>query len=206
MRSSPRSRSIQSKARRVGILRARPHWPMIILRTPKGWTGPKKVDGLPVEGHVPRRTRCPWPAWPIGRSTSECWNGGCGATARRSCSTRPGGSGRTWPDWRPRATRRMGANPHANGGSLLRDLRLPDFRDYAVDVPAPGAVDAEATRRPGRVHPRRAEAQRRPAELPRLQPRRDRLEPLDRRLRGHRPRLDGPGAARRRPRRRATAG
>ena len=94
----------------------------------------------------------------------------------------------------------MSANPHANGGLLLRDLRLPDFEAYAVDVPKPGAVDAEACRVQGDVHPRRDEAQRRAAQLPRLQPRRDRLQPLGRGLRSHRPLLDRPDPAHRRPR------
>ena len=96
----------------------------------------------------------------------------------------------------------MSANPHANGGLLLRDLRLPDFRDYAVDVPTPGAVDGRGHPRPGRVHPRRDEAERRGAQLPRLQPGRDDLEPLGRRLRGDRTASStGRDPARRRPRR-----
>ena len=77
----------------------------------------------------------------------------------------------------------MSANPHANGGLLLRDLQLPDFRDYAVTVPQPGAVEAEATRVQGAVHPRRDQAE--PRQLPRLQPGRNDVESLERRIRGH---------------------
>ena len=93
----------------------------------------------------------------------------------------------------------MSANPHANGGLLLRDLRLPDFRDYAVKVPKPGAVDARGHARPGRVHPRRDQTQRR--QLPRLQPGRNDLEPLGRRVRSDGPLLDRGDSSRRRPRR-----
>ena len=98
----------------------------------------------------------------------------------------------------PRAgARRMGASPHANGGELLRDLRLPDFRDYAVDVPSPATGATSATRVLGplarRGHPRATR------QLPPLRPRRDRLQPPRRRVRGHRPRLEGRAPARRRP-------
>ena len=110
---------------------------MIVLRTPKGWTGPKEVDGLPVEG----TWRAPGAAG--GRSGE--------ARAPRALeewmrSYRPeelfDDAGRPRADivdWLPRGDRRMGANPHANGGRLLRDLELPDFRDYAVEVPSPGS-------------------------------------------------------------------
>ena len=86
----------------------------------------------------------------------------------------------------PRGERRMGANPHANGGILLRDLRLPDFRDYAIDVPEPGKVEGEDTRTLRQVPARRDQAQRRPAQLPHLRARRNGLQPPDRRFRGHR--------------------
>jgi xylulose-5-phosphate/fructose-6-phosphate phosphoketolase len=137
----------QKAARRAGGagFRGRPRWPMIVLVTPKGWTGPKRVDGKPVEGtfrshqvpladlhHHPERI---------------------GQLERWMKSYRPrelfDAKGRLAPEiasLAPRGERRMGANPHANGGVLLRDLRLPEFRDYAVEVPSPGAVDAEATR------------------------------------------------------------
>ena len=91
-----------------------------------------------------------------------------------------------------RATRRMSANPHANGGLLLRDLRLPDFRDYAVEVPTPGAVDAEATRVMGDFLRDVMKLNCDAAQLPRLRPGRDQLQPLAGRVRGHQPRLGWP--------------
>ncbi len=137
-------RRIQAEARRKGF-RTRPHWPMIILRTPKGWTGPKVVDGVPIEGTF-RAHQVPLSGLaehPRHLKILERW----------MKSYRPAGlfdqAGRLRPDLAelaPKGTRRMGANPHANGGLLLRDLQLPDFRDYAVDVPFPGRIDAEATR------------------------------------------------------------
>jgi xylulose-5-phosphate/fructose-6-phosphate phosphoketolase len=124
---------------------ARPRWPMIVLRTPKGWTGPKEVDGLPVEGtwrshQVPLADVRERPerlaeleAWLRSYRPEELFDEG-GALV-------PG-----LAELPPRGTRRMSANPHANGGELLRDLVLPDFREYAVDVERPGATTAEATR------------------------------------------------------------
>ena len=141
-------RRIQSDARASGF-KHRPRWPAIVLKTPKGWTGPKVVDGKPVEGtfrahQVPLaevRTN------PAHLKLLEEW----------MRSYRPEElfekSGRLRPELAelaPQGARRMGANPHANGGSLLRDLRMPDFRDYAIEVPAPGAIDAEDTRVLGR--------------------------------------------------------
>jgi xylulose-5-phosphate/fructose-6-phosphate phosphoketolase len=123
----------------------RPRWPMIVLRTPKGWTGPKEVDGLPVEGtwrahQVPlAETR----ENPEHRAQLEEW----------MRSYRPeelfDEDGRLVPELRalaPEGERRMSANPHANGGILLRELVLPDFREYAVEVPSPGTTMSEATR------------------------------------------------------------
>jgi xylulose-5-phosphate/fructose-6-phosphate phosphoketolase len=137
-------RRIQQGAREGGDA-GRPRWPMIVLATPKGWTGPKSVDGLPVEGTF-RSHQVPLsdPARnPEHLAQLEAWLRGY----------RPeelfGAEGRLRPELAelaPRGERRMGANPHANGGLLLRDLRLPDFRAYAVAVPAPGGVDAEDTR------------------------------------------------------------
>ncbi|MBV8339086.1 MAG: phosphoketolase family protein [Candidatus Eremiobacteraeota bacterium] len=137
-------RSMQSSARRNGFS-TRPAWPMIILATPKGWTGPKIVDGQEVEGtfrahQVPvteARTN------PAHRAIVETW----------MRSYRPeelfDASGRLEADiasLAPTGDRRMGANPHANGGILLRDLVMPDYHTYAVPVQAPGATDAESTR------------------------------------------------------------
>lgn len=139
-----RIRDIQEEARHRGRLR-RPTWPMIVLQTPKGWTGPKALDGQPIEGSF-RSHQVPLARVredPEQLRMLEAW----------LRSYRPeelfDEHGRLRAELRalaPKGERRMSANPHANGGVLLRDLRLPDFRDYAVDVPAPGATVAEATR------------------------------------------------------------
>ncbi|MEP6657946.1 MAG: phosphoketolase family protein, partial [Betaproteobacteria bacterium] len=137
-------RQIQSEARAKGS-RKRPAWPMIILRTPKGWTGPKEVDGLKTEGswrshQVPLANLAENPAhlrllekWMKSYRPEELFDEAGKLVAQLA-------------ELAPKGNRRMGANPHANGGLLLQELKLPDFRDYAVDVPAPGAVTAEATR------------------------------------------------------------
>jgi xylulose-5-phosphate/fructose-6-phosphate phosphoketolase len=135
---------IQKQARAHGF-RERPRWPMIILRTPKGWTGPKVVDGLQTEGSY-RSHQVPFAemaSHPEHVRLLEEWME----------SYRPeelfDASGKLLPELAalaPKGERRMGANPHANGGLLLRDLVMPDFRDYAVQVPRPGTVTAEATR------------------------------------------------------------
>jgi len=127
---------IQHEAR-VNASVARPRWPMIVLNSPKGWTGPKWVDGLQIEGTF-RAHQVPLsdPATHSGHlKLLEDW----------LKSYRPeelfDEQGRLKPELAelaPKGERRMGANPHANGGILLRDLQMPDFRDYAVDVPAPG--------------------------------------------------------------------
>jgi xylulose-5-phosphate/fructose-6-phosphate phosphoketolase len=130
-----------ARARRV---KERPCWPMIILRSPKGWTGPKVVDGKQVEGTF-RAHQVPMGDMkhPGHVKILEKW----------MKSYRPqelfDKTGRLQPELAelaPKGERRMGANPHANGGLLLHDLRIPDFCDYAVKVPKPGAVEAEATR------------------------------------------------------------
>ncbi len=123
----------------------RPRWPMIVLRSPKGWTGPKEVDGLQVEGTW-RSHQVPLAnprSNPEHLRLLEAW----------MCSYRPeelfDSSGRLNADLAslaPVKNRRMGANPHANGGLLLKELQLPDFRQYAVAVTQPGATDAEDTR------------------------------------------------------------
>ncbi|HWA75387.1 MAG TPA: phosphoketolase family protein [Polyangiaceae bacterium] len=134
---------IQAAARERGVTE-RPRWPMIVLDSPKGWTGPKKVDGVQVEGtfhshQVPLSD-------PVGNAEHfkalEAW----------LLSYRPGelfdDRGELRADLRelaPKGMRRMGANPHANGGLLLRDLRLPNFADYAVSVEAPGSVRSSDT-------------------------------------------------------------
>ncbi|MGH6899995.1 MAG: phosphoketolase family protein [Geminicoccaceae bacterium] len=137
-------RQIQAEARAGGFAK-RPQWPMIVLRTLKGWTGPKEVDGQAVEGtwrahQVPLAELAKKPAhlkmleqWMKSYKPEELFDH----------------DGKLIPELAelaPKGDRRMGANPHANGGLLLRDLRMPDFRDHAVAVPEPGAVVGEATR------------------------------------------------------------
>lgn len=132
-------REIQRKAREEGVTE-RPFWPMIVLRTPKGWTGPKMVDGLRVEGsfrahQVPIMMDKPehldqLKEWLLSYRPDELFDENY----------------RLIPELRalaPEGDHRISANPHANGGKLLRDLRLPDFRSYAVDVPKPGSVIAQ---------------------------------------------------------------
>jgi len=140
-------KAIQAEARINGFS-SRPAWPMIVLRSPKGWTGPAEVDGKPAEGswrshQVPLAKLAENPAhlaqlesWLRSYRPEELFDERGQLVAELAALA-------------PRGTRRMGANPHANGGMLLKDLTLPDFRDYAVDVPAPGAVTAEATRHAG---------------------------------------------------------
>jgi xylulose-5-phosphate/fructose-6-phosphate phosphoketolase len=127
----------------------RPRWPMIVLRTPKGWTGPKRVDGKDVEGTF-RSHQVPIPdvERPEHLRLLETW---LRSYRPETLFDERGRLRAELAELAPRGKRRMGANPHANGGLLLRALELPDFRDYAVDVPAPGAVDAEATRVQGEL-------------------------------------------------------
>ena len=140
-------RSIQADARTFGFTR-RPLWPMIVLRSPKGWTGPKEVDGKPTEGS--------WRSHqvPLAKLAEE--PGHLGMLEDWLRSYRPeelfDDNGRLVAELAalaPTGERRMGANPHANGGQLLQDLKLPAFGDYAVEVPVPGAVTAESTRMAG---------------------------------------------------------
>ena len=136
-------RSIQEQARRAGV-GERPRWPMIVLRTPKGWTGPKEVDGHRVEGfwrahQVPITDVTSNPEhlrlleqWLLSYRPQELFDAkGAPVAALRRLA--------------PQGARRMSANPRANGGLLRRPLRLPDCRDYAVKVPFPGQVEAENT-------------------------------------------------------------
>jgi xylulose-5-phosphate/fructose-6-phosphate phosphoketolase len=135
---------IQSAARDDGETE-RPRWPMLVLRTPKGWTGPKEVDGLPVEGtwrshQVPVTSARENPAH---LAILEDWLRSYGPEELFD------ERGAVVPELRrlaPQGDRRMSANPHANGGLLLRELILPSFRDYAVAVERPGTTSSEATR------------------------------------------------------------
>ncbi|WP_213953413.1 phosphoketolase family protein [Variovorax sp. dw_954] len=132
-------RRIQQDARGTGD-HERPRWPMIVFRSPKGWTGPKVVDGLPVEGTF-RSHQVPLvvdPAHPDHLLQLEAWMKSYGA---ETLFDERGGLLPELAELAPRGTRRMSANPHANGGMLLRDLRMPEFRSYAIAVESPGAVD-----------------------------------------------------------------
>ena len=127
----------------------RPRWPMIVLQTPKGWTGPKVVDGLPVEGTY-RAHQVPLSEpteHPEHLKLLEQW---MRSYRPEELFDEQGRFRAELAELAPAGDRRMGANPHANGGVLLRDLRLPDFRDYAIDVPAPGKVKGEDTRTCGK--------------------------------------------------------
>ncbi len=132
-------KEIQRKAREEGCTE-RPFWPMIILETPKGWTGPKVVDGKPIEGTFRAHQV------PISMEKEEH----LAQLEEWLRSYHPeelfGDDYRLIPELRelaPERDARMSANPHTNGGKLLRDLRTPDFKNYAIDVPSPGAVKAQ---------------------------------------------------------------
>jgi xylulose-5-phosphate/fructose-6-phosphate phosphoketolase len=139
-----RIREIQSRARESGVYE-RPIWPMIVLRTPKGWTGPKEIDGHPVEGtwrshQVPfsdARTN------PQHLAVLEDWMRSYKPDELFDVQGRPVPRVRALS---PHGDRRMSANPHANGGELLRALRMPDFREFAVPVTRPGTGAVETTR------------------------------------------------------------
>ncbi|MGV8093499.1 MAG: phosphoketolase [Mangrovibacterium sp.] len=141
-------RKIQKNARNNNDA-TRPHWPMIVLRSPKGWTGPKEVDGIQVEDtfrshQIPLLADADHPghlemleSWMKSYKPKELFDE----------------QGRLLPELAelaPKGDRRMGANPNANGGLLLRDLHLPDFRDYAIDVPSPGSVQTADTHELGK--------------------------------------------------------
>ena len=141
-------KDIQTKARKNGF-NERPKWPMIIFRTLKGWTCPKVVDGLPIEGTF-RAHQVPITDFvkkPEHLKILEQWMKSYKAKELFDKS------GRLIPELAelaPKGERRMGANPHANGGLLLKKLKMPDFRDYALKVSNPGVVEGEATRVQGK--------------------------------------------------------
>jgi xylulose-5-phosphate/fructose-6-phosphate phosphoketolase len=143
-RSIAEIQTIQREARSTGIAK-RPRWPMIVLRTPKGWTGPKEVDGQKTEDY--------WRSHQVPFAEMAEKPGHVKLLEEWMKSYRPeelfDANGRLHQELvelAPKGDKRMGASPHANGGVLLKDLRMPDFRDYAIDVPKPGQVFAEATR------------------------------------------------------------
>lgn len=142
-------KEIQQDARKNGF-KTRPQWPMIIMRTPKGWTGPKEVDGILIEGTF-RAHQVPltdFKKHPDHIKILEDW----------MKSYHPeklfDENGKFAPELQklaPKGKKRMGDNPHANGGILLRDLKLPDFKEYALNVDSPGATLGEATRTMGKM-------------------------------------------------------
>jgi xylulose-5-phosphate/fructose-6-phosphate phosphoketolase len=137
-------RAIQKDARANGFSQ-RPQWPMIVLDTPKGWTGPKIVDGIQIEGTF-RAHQVPITevrSNPEHRKILEDW---MKSYRPEELFDEHGALIGELAELAPTGPRRMGANPHANGGLLLKDLHLPDFRGYAVDVPKPGVLLSEATR------------------------------------------------------------
>jgi xylulose-5-phosphate/fructose-6-phosphate phosphoketolase len=140
-------RAIQKEARRDGFTK-QPVWPMIVLRTPKGWTCPKEVDGIPIEGtfrahQVPLATVRENPehlklleTWMRSYKPEELFDANGTLIADLA-------------NLAPKGARRMGANPHVNGGRVLKTLDLPNFTDYALEIPGPGEVVAEAPRKLG---------------------------------------------------------
>ncbi|HUZ10565.1 MAG TPA: phosphoketolase family protein [Acidimicrobiales bacterium] len=141
-------RGIQQEARTNGH-RGRPRWPMLILRSPKGWTGPKEVDGRPVEGTA-RSHQIPIAdvrTDPAHLAQLESWMRSYRPEDLFDADGRPN---EVISGLAPSGRRRMSDNPHANGGLLMKDLELPSFADYAAEVPSPGAVLREATEVLGR--------------------------------------------------------
>src|SRR6266511_2809353 len=139
-----RIRTIQHEARR-GAPSRRPRWPMIVLETPKGWTGPKEVDGKKTEGF--------WRSHQVPLADVATREAHRRLLEQWMRSYQPEAlfdeSGRLVPRLAalaPTGPRRMGANPHANGGLLLKDLKMPAFRNFAGDVAKPATMFAEATR------------------------------------------------------------
>jgi xylulose-5-phosphate/fructose-6-phosphate phosphoketolase len=140
--------AIQRDARRGGPVR-RPRWPMIVLKSPKGWTGPAMVDGRKMEGSW-RSHQVPFADAAVDPRHREVLDGWLRSYEPERLFGADGAPQPSLLRFVPQGSRRMGMNPHANGGLLLKDLVLPDFRDYALDVPLPGQTQAETTRVLGR--------------------------------------------------------
>jgi xylulose-5-phosphate/fructose-6-phosphate phosphoketolase len=142
-------RVIQREARANGFSR-RAEWPMIVLESPKGWTGPKEVDGVQVEGTF-RAHQVPLSEIATKPGHLKMLEDWMKSYKPEELFDEKGALIPELAELAPKGVRRMGANPHANGGLLLKDLRLPDFRKYAVEVPRPGTVTGEATRVLGKM-------------------------------------------------------
>ena len=137
-------KTIQYEARSNGVT-TRSRWPMIILRTPKGWTGPKEVDGQKTEGYW-RSHQVPFAEMATKPEHIQLLEQWMKCYKPDELFDENGAPIPELAELAPKGAHRMGANPHANGGLLLKNLRMPDFRDYAVEVPEPGQVLGEATR------------------------------------------------------------
>ena len=135
-------RDIQQRARMDGDVR-RPQWPMIVLRSPKGWTGPKEVDGRKTEDYW-RSHQVPFSNVRENQEHLKLLESWMKSYKPEELFTEEGALKAELQELAPEGIRRMGDNPHANGGLLLQKLRMPDFRDYAIDVLEPGSVIAEA--------------------------------------------------------------
>jgi len=140
--------AIQRRARAEGV-RTRPDWPMIVLRSPKGWTGPREVDGLPTEGSF-RSHQVPLAGMRENAEHLLQLEDWMRSYRPEELFTESGALRPEIAALSPRGERRMSANPKTNGGLVRRDLRLPDFRDYAVAVPLPGKTWSESTRELGK--------------------------------------------------------
>ena len=190
----------QQKTARESNNPFRPRWPMIVLRSPKGWTGPKEIRGHKVEAFW-RAHQVPFSDVrdnPANLKLLEDW--------MRSYKPEElfDANGKLVPELKalaPKGNRRMSANPHANGGLLRKELKLPDFRQYAVEVSYPRHNAIREHQTPGRVPARCDEEQH--DQLPRLRPGRDCLQPAPGGLRSEQENLDGRHAAGGRRRRRA---
>ena len=163
---------------------------MIVLRSPKGWTCPKEIDG--------KRAEDSWRSHQVPMGEMHEKPGHIKILEQWMKSYRPeelfDANGRFKPELAelaPKGERRMSANPHGNGGLLLRDLRMPDFRKYAVDSEEARRDRRRGHARDGQVPARRDEAEHGEQKLPPVQPRRKQLEPLAGRARSDEPRLDG---------------
>ena len=135
---------IQKEARVKG-LKQRPQWPMIVLRSPKGWTGPKVVDGKPAEGSF-RSHQVPLSKLATNLEHLRQLEEWMRSYRPEELFDERGTLRPHLAALSPQGHRRMGANPHANGGLLLKELKLPDYRGYEVEIPQPGTIEAEATR------------------------------------------------------------
>lgn len=137
-------KTIQHEARSNGVA-VRPRWPMIVLRSPKGWTGPKEVDGQKAEGYW-RSHQVPFAEMATKPEHIQLLEQWMKHYKPEELFDENGAPIPELAELAPKGVHRMGASPHANGGTLLKNLKMPDFRDYAVDVPNPGSVLGESTR------------------------------------------------------------